>query len=106
MRSRCYSAITRIAAFGISAIMLGALFMVHLPHGFFMNWFGNQAGEGFDTTARARALRSADDPRRRPLPWTLPSSIGCARCTSPAPAPKASIEPKAAPLATCGEPPC
>ena len=22
--------------------------MVHLQHGFFMNWFGNQAGEGIE----------------------------------------------------------
>ncbi|NIP30933.1 MAG: hypothetical protein GTO02_14105, partial [Candidatus Dadabacteria bacterium] len=23
-------------------------FMVHLPNGFFMNWFGAQQGEGFE----------------------------------------------------------
>ena len=28
--------------------MLGAVTMVHLPHGFFMNWFGKQAGEGYE----------------------------------------------------------
>ena len=28
--------------------MLGAVAMVHVQHGFFMNWFGNQAGEGFE----------------------------------------------------------
>ena len=28
--------------------MLGAIFMVHLQYGFFMNWFGNQPGEGFE----------------------------------------------------------
>ena len=39
---------TRLMAFGISAAMLGAMLMVHLPHGFFMNWFGNQAGEGVE----------------------------------------------------------
>lgn len=38
----------RFMAFGISMIMLGAIFMVHLPHGFFMNWFGTQQGEGFE----------------------------------------------------------
>jgi putative oxidoreductase len=38
----------RLAAFGISLIMLGAIFLVHLPNGFFMNWFGNQPGEGFE----------------------------------------------------------
>ena len=40
--------LTRLAALGIAIIMLGAIFMVHLQHGFFMNWFGNQAGEGFE----------------------------------------------------------
>jgi putative oxidoreductase len=40
--------LSRLAAFGISLIMLGAIFMVHLPNGFFMNWIGNQKGEGFE----------------------------------------------------------
>ncbi len=39
---------SRLAAFGITLIMLGAIFMVHIQNGFFMNWFGNQAGEGFE----------------------------------------------------------
>ncbi len=39
---------TRISAFGVgSTIAVGAL-MVHIPNGFFMNWFGNQAGEGYE----------------------------------------------------------
>lgn len=41
-------ALTRIAALGIASVMLGAILMVHLPHGFFMNWAGKQAGEGFE----------------------------------------------------------
>jgi len=40
--------LSRIAGFGISCIMLGAIAMVHLPNGFFMNWSGKQAGEGFE----------------------------------------------------------
>lgn len=40
--------ISRFAAFGITAIMTGAIFMGHLSNGFFMNWFGNQKGEGFE----------------------------------------------------------
>jgi len=40
--------LSRIAAFGITLIMLGAIFMVHLQNGFFMNWYGNQSGEGFE----------------------------------------------------------
>ena len=40
--------LTRISAFGVGiTIAVGAL-MVHLDNGFFMNWFGNQAGEGFE----------------------------------------------------------
>jgi len=40
--------LSRLAAFGITLIMLGAIFMVHLQNGFFMNWQGNQTGEGFE----------------------------------------------------------
>jgi putative oxidoreductase len=40
--------LTRICALGIGAVMLGAVFMVHLPNGFFMNWMGTQQGEGFE----------------------------------------------------------
>ena len=39
---------TRFCALGTFTIMLGAITLVHLPHGFFMNWSGNQAGEGFE----------------------------------------------------------
>jgi putative oxidoreductase len=39
---------TRLAAFGIMAIMIGAILTTHLPNGFFMNWTGQQAGEGFE----------------------------------------------------------
>ena len=39
---------TRLCAFGLICIMLGAIITVHIPNGFFMNWFGKQAGEGFE----------------------------------------------------------
>lgn len=39
---------TRIAALGVGATIGVAAFMVHLQHGFFMNWSGQQAGEGFE----------------------------------------------------------
>lgn len=39
---------TRLAAFGMAATMLGAMFLVHLPNGFFMNWSGAQGGEGIE----------------------------------------------------------
>ncbi len=38
----------RIAALGIAIEMAVAVLLVHLPYGFFMNWFGNAAGEGFE----------------------------------------------------------
>ena len=38
----------RVGALGIAAVMAGATMMVHLPHGFFMNWMGTQKGEGFE----------------------------------------------------------
>jgi putative oxidoreductase len=40
--------LTRLAAFGIACVMVGAIFKVHTQHGFFMNWYGNQKGEGFE----------------------------------------------------------
>lgn len=40
--------LTRLSAAGIAAVMVGAIAMVHWPNGFFMNWFGGQAGEGFE----------------------------------------------------------
>jgi putative oxidoreductase len=40
--------LTRIAAFGIAFEMLVAILMVHIHMGFFMNWYGNQKGEGFE----------------------------------------------------------
>jgi len=40
--------LTRVAAFGIACVMLVALVTVHWQHGFFMNWFGTQQGEGFE----------------------------------------------------------
>jgi putative oxidoreductase len=47
---------TRVAAFGISAIMLGAVLTTHGSVGFFMNWFGNQPGEGYEYHLLALAL--------------------------------------------------
>ncbi len=40
--------LTRVAAFGVFCIMVVAIAMVHWQNGFFMNWSGKQAGEGFE----------------------------------------------------------
>jgi len=40
--------LTRFTAASLGVIMVGAIATVHWPHGFFMNWFGQQAGEGFE----------------------------------------------------------
>jgi putative oxidoreductase len=51
--------LTRIAALGIAAVMTGAIFMVHLQNGFFMNWMGTQKGEGFEFHLLALAMAAA-----------------------------------------------
>ena len=51
--------VTRFAAFGIFCVMLGAIWLVHLPNGFFMNWSGKQAGEGFEYHLLALAISAA-----------------------------------------------
>jgi putative oxidoreductase len=39
---------TRFTAASFLVIMLGAIVTVHWPQGFFMNWSGQQQGEGFE----------------------------------------------------------
>ena len=46
----------RIAALGILSNMVVAVLMVHRPYGFFMNWAGNQQGEGYAYHLLAMAL--------------------------------------------------
>jgi len=41
-------ALGRIAAFGIACNMMVAILMVHSHFGLFMNWTGQQKGEGFE----------------------------------------------------------
>jgi putative oxidoreductase len=40
--------LTRVASFGIAVNMAVAVYMLHFQNGFFMNWFGNQKGEGYE----------------------------------------------------------
>lgn len=52
-------ALTRLAAFGVGCVMFVGALMVHLPHGFFMNWSGKQQGEGFEFHILAIAIAVA-----------------------------------------------
>lgn len=49
----------RLWAAGIAAVMVGAVVTTHVQHGFFMNWSGAQAGEGFEYHLLALALAAA-----------------------------------------------
>ena len=40
--------LTRFAAIGFAGLFLGVISTVHLQNGFFMNWNGNQKGEGIE----------------------------------------------------------
>lgn|SRR5690606_3448662 len=39
---------TRIVALGFTGLAIGIAWVSHVEHGFFMNWFGNQKGEGIE----------------------------------------------------------
>lgn len=39
---------SRIIAVSYLLLALGIILSSHIQHGFFMNWFGNQAGEGYE----------------------------------------------------------
>ena len=41
-------AFARVASGAIVLLMVGAIAMVHAQVGFYMNWFGQQKGEGFE----------------------------------------------------------
>lgn len=40
--------LSRVWALAVTMLMLGIIFTSHLDNGFFMNWFGNQKGEGIE----------------------------------------------------------
>src|ERR1700722_6023105 len=48
--------LARVAAFGIAVNMVVAVLMVHFANGPFMNWYGNQKGEGYEYHLLALAL--------------------------------------------------
>jgi putative oxidoreductase len=43
-----FGVLTRVAAFGLACNMVVAITTTHFKNGFFMNWMGNQAGEGYE----------------------------------------------------------
>jgi putative oxidoreductase len=51
--------LSRVAAFGIGIEMIVAALMVHMKNGFFMNWSGRQAGEGFEFHVLMVAIATA-----------------------------------------------
>jgi putative oxidoreductase len=67
---------TRFTAAGFIVIMLGAIATVHWPQGFFMNWFGQQQGEGYEfhllVIAMSAALVIAGGGK-----WAVDSVIAC-----------------------------
>lgn len=51
--------LTRFTAASFIVIMIGAIATVHWPQGFFMNWFGQQQGEGFEYHLLVMAMSAA-----------------------------------------------
>jgi len=43
-----FGLLSRVAALAIIVEMVGAVLTFHIQFGFFMNWFGNRKGEGFE----------------------------------------------------------
>lgn len=39
---------SRFWALSLTGMFIGIIFTTQLEHGFFMNWFGNQTGEGYE----------------------------------------------------------
>jgi putative oxidoreductase len=52
-------AFARVASGAIALLMVGAIAMVHAHFGFYMNWFGQQKGEGFEYHLLAIGLAAA-----------------------------------------------
>lgn len=49
----------RLGALAIGTVMTGAVLSTHVQNGFFMNWTGAQAGEGFEYHLLALAMATA-----------------------------------------------
>lgn len=46
--SLIFGVLSRLAALALMVEMIGAVLTVHIHVGFFMNWYGQQKGEGFE----------------------------------------------------------
>jgi putative oxidoreductase len=51
-----FGALTRVAAFGLAVNMMVGVYLIHWRNGFFMNWSGQQKGEGFEFHILAVAM--------------------------------------------------
>ena len=54
--SLLFGLLSRVAALALIVEMIGAVLTVHIHNGFFMNWEGQQRGEGFEYHLLAIAL--------------------------------------------------
>ncbi len=54
-----FGALTRVAALGVGAVMIGAVVTTHAKVGFFMNWGGQQGGEGYEYHVLVLAMVAA-----------------------------------------------
>jgi putative oxidoreductase len=77
--------LSRIAAFGIICNMLVAVVTVHHVNGFFMNWTGQQKGEGFEYHLLAIAIGLAIVVRGAGA-WSIDRLIGAKAEQQKAPA--------------------
>jgi putative oxidoreductase len=50
---------TRFSAAAAGAVMIGAMLLVHIPNGFFMNWGGAPHGEGYEFHLLALSMAAA-----------------------------------------------
>ncbi|WP_421806733.1 DoxX family protein [Flagellimonas sp.] len=46
--SLIFGFLSRFWAVSLAGMFMGIIYTTQLEHGFFMNWFGNQAGEGYE----------------------------------------------------------
>lgn len=83
---------SRLWAAALAVLVVGIVFTSHLEHGFFMNWFGAQKGEGYEyfllllglalaliANGSGRysvdGLRPADSSERQPAPLSQQSAV-------------------------------